>query len=195
MKTEIEAKFLSVDHDAIRAALTRLDATLEQPMRPMRRVTIDNPELKAKNAFVRVRDEGDRVTFTYKQFDALSIDGAKEIETTVGDFETAVSLLSAIGLPYRSLQESKRETWRLHNTEIVLDLWPHLDPYIEIEGDSESAIRGVAEALGLNWGSAVFGDVMVAYRAQYPHLSIHDSVAAIPEFTFDSPLPQLLSDH
>lgn len=43
--------------------------------------------MKAKGAFARVRDEGYRVVMTYKQFDDLSIDGAKEIEIVVDDFD------------------------------------------------------------------------------------------------------------
>lgn len=43
MNTEIEAKFLDVDHDAVRAKLTALGATCEQPMRLMRRLTLEIP--------------------------------------------------------------------------------------------------------------------------------------------------------
>ena len=115
MKTEYEAKFLNVDVDAMRQKLESVGATLETPMRLMRRVTIETEELKSKNAFVRVRDEGTRVTVTYKQFDALSVDGAKEHEVIVNDFDESVALLAAAGLPYGSFQESKRETWHHGN--------------------------------------------------------------------------------
>ena len=49
-----------------------------------------------------------------------------------------------------------------------------------------------AEALGLSWGDAIFGDVMAAYRAQYPHLTPFDTIASIRNVTFDSPLPDML---
>lgn len=192
MKTEIEVKFLDVSFDDIRARLTELAAVCEQPMRLMRRVTMDTPDMKTKNAFLRVRDEGHRVTITYKQFDALSVDGTREIETTVGDFQTMIDLLEAIGLPYRSYQESRRETWRLGGAEIVLDEWPWLKPYIEIEGESEEMLRDTATKLGLDWKNAVFGDVMAAYRVEYPHLGEHDTIGNIPEVKFDDPLPELL---
>lgn len=192
MNTEIEAKFVNVDHDAIREQLRSLGATLDQPMRLMKRVTIDTPELQEKDAFVRVRDQGDKVTITYKQFDELSVSGAKEIEVTVNDFEAAVALLSAAGLPHNSFQESKRETWNLGTTEIVLDEWPWLSPYIEIEGDTEAIVISTAQDLGLDWDDAVFGDVMAAYRVEYPHLSLKDTVASIPSVKFGDPLPSLL---
>ena len=192
MKTEIEAKFVNIDHDDIRAKLTAIGATLEQPMRLMKRVTIDSTQLKAKDAFVRIRDQGDKVTLTYKQFDELSVTGAKEIEVTVSSFEDTVSLFSAAGLPHGSYQETKRETWNIDSTEIVLDVWPWLNPYIEIEGASEEIIKDVATQLGLNWADAVFGDVMAAYRVQYPHLGIHDTVGNLPEVKFGEPLPEFL---
>ena len=192
MKTEIEAKFVNIDHDDIRAKLTEIGATLEQPMRLMKRVTIDSTQLKAKDAFVRIRDQGDKVTLTYKQFDELSVTGAKEIEVTVSSFEDTVSLFSAAGLPHGSYQETKRETWNIDSTEIVLDVWPWLNPYIEIEGASEEIIKDVATQLGLNWADAVFGDVMAAYRVQYPHLGIHDTVGNLPQVKFGEPLPEFL---
>jgi adenylate cyclase class 2 len=192
MNTEIEAKFLNTDHDVIRDKLQALGATCEQPMRLMRRVTIDTPELIEKDAFLRVRDEGHRTTMTYKQFDQLSVDGAKEIEITVSDFDKAVQLLEAAGLKSESFQESKRETWLLGSVEIVLDEWPWLNPYIEIEAESELAVRSTAESLGFAWDMAVFGDVMVAYRAQYPHLSEQDTVGRIAVVKFGDPLPDLL---
>jgi len=193
MKAEIEAKFLDVDFDAIRAKLKELGAECEQPMRLMRRVTIENDFMKnEKDAFLRVRDEGHKVTMTYKQFDALSVDGAKELEVEVSDFDTAVKLLQQVGLPYRSYQETRRETWKLNDVEIVLDEWPWLKPYIEIEGESEQHLKDAASKLGFAWNSAAYGDVMVAYRAQYPHLALKDTVATVAEVKFGDPLPELL---
>ncbi len=194
MNTEIEAKFLDVDHDAVRAKLTALGATCEQPMRLMRRLTLENPSMKAKGAFARVRDEGHRVVMTYKQFDDLSIDGAKEIEIVVDDFDKAMAFMKAIDDNWlkTSLQESRRETWQLGDVEIVLDEWPWLKPYIEIEGPSVEAVADTAGKLGFDMAHAVHGDVMSAYRAQYPSLGERDTVGNLPEVRFDDPLPEMM---
>ena len=66
MNDEIEVKFVNIDHDAIRNELESIGAVLEQPMRLMKRVTIDSNDMRSKNAFLRVRDQGDKVTLTYK---------------------------------------------------------------------------------------------------------------------------------
>lgn len=192
MKTEYEVKFLSIDIDEIRERLTAHGAELVKPMRTMKRVTIDTPAMKEKDAFVRVRDEGDRTTLTYKQFDQLSVDGAKEYEVTVSDFDETVQLLATAGLPHGSFQESKRETWELNHVEFMIDEWPWLEPYIEIEASSEEEVRAMAERLGFDWEKAVFGDVMVAYRAQYPHLTETQTVGTLPEVKFGAPVPEML---
>jgi len=192
MKTEYEAKFLDINIDDMRQLLKDAGAVLEKPMRLMRRVTIETDDLVKKGGFVRVRDEGDRVTMTYKQFDALSVDGAKEHEIIVSDFDEATALLTAAGLPYQSFQESKRETWHYNGAEIVIDEWPWLKPYIEIEADSEATVKTTAEALGFNWSEAVFGDVMSAYRVEYPHLKETDTVGRVAEVRFGDDLPELL---
>lgn len=191
MKTEFEAKFVNVDHEQIRQTLRSLGATLVQPMRLMRRAIIENAELKQKDAFLRVRDEGDKVTLTYKQFSKLSVDGAMEHEIVVSDYDETIALLASAGLPHRSIQESRRETWHYGEIEVVLDEWPWLNPYIEIESDSEENVKKAASDMGLDWNDAVFGDVMAAYRVQYPHLSVTDTVGNIPSVCFDDPLPEL----
>lgn len=193
MKTEIEVKFVDIDLSDMRDRLKELGGVCEQPMRLMRRVAIDSDFMRTdKDAFLRVRDEGDKVTMTYKQFDDLSLHGAKEIEVTVSNFDDTVAILASAGLPSHTYQETKRETWRLGDVEIMLDEWPWLNPYIEIEADSEEAVRKTADDLGFDWDDAVFGDVMAAYRVQYPHLGLKDTVATIAEVKFGLPLPQML---
>ncbi len=170
MNSEIEAKFINIDHDRMRTTLKDLGATIEQPERMMRRVVVRNQLMTEKNAFLRVRDEGYRTTITYKQFDADSIDGAKEYEVIVSDFDEAINIFKESGLVYDTYQESRRENWRLGNVEIMLDQWPWLNPYMEIEGPAEADVRHVAAQLGLDWKDALFGGVANIYLKQYPHI-------------------------
>ena len=198
MNTEIEAKFLHINHEEIRQKLTEMKAVCIAPIRLMRRAIIDYPDRRLQtgkpNSYIRVRDEGDKVTLTYKQFDSLSVDGAKEVEATVDSFEDVVKIFTSIGLEVVSIQESKRETWQYGNCEIVPDEWPWLDPYIEIEASTESELRELATKLNLDWTNAVFGDVMVAYRNQYPYLTESQTVGKIKEVRFDLPFPDSLKE-
>jgi len=193
MKTETEVKFLNVDFDALRQKLEEKGAICEQPMRLMRRVVIEPPMLAEKNAFVRVRDEGDKVTLTYKQFDDHdAFAGVQEHETTVGSFEAAVEILKLAGLEAKSYQESRRETWKLGDVEVVLDEWPWLSPYIEIEGEGEQDVRNAAAELGFEWESAVFGSVTAAYQVQYPEGDSRQLINT-PHVSFDLPIPAIIS--
>lgn len=193
MKTEIEAKFVDIDIEDVRRRLHEIGAECVQPMRLMRRVAIDSEYMRTgKDSFLRVRDEGDKVTMTYKQFDELSLHGAKEIEVIVSDFEQTVALLTQVGLAPHTYQETKRETWRFQDTEIMIDEWPWLNAYVEIESDSGDQVQQIAERLGFSWETAVFGDVMAAYRIQYPHLDNKDTIGSVAEVKFDEPLPHFL---
>ncbi|MDQ2973014.1 MAG: CYTH domain-containing protein [bacterium] len=193
MQTEVEVKFCRVDFDNLRVKLIDCGAKLVNPMRLMRRVIIDNEFMRTgKDGYLRIRDEGDKTTLTYKQFDSLEFGGAKEIEVTVSDYEKTVELFRQIGLQPKTFQETRREMWQLDNCEIVLDEWPWLDPYIEIEGASKAKVKVCAEKLGFDWNDAVFGDVMAAYRVQYPQLTKKDTIALLESAKFDDPLPELL---
>lgn len=192
MTTEIEVKFINVDFDDIRIRLTGLEAECEQPMRAMRRAVFANDIMnEQRNAYIRVRDEGYRTTVTYKQFDDLTLTGAKEIEVQVSDFEAMVAIMEKTGMHKRAYQESNRETWKLDGVEIVLDEWPWLNPYIEIEGPTEAAVQAVAEKLGLGWNDAIFGAVTQVYEAQYPNTDAAE-VIMLEEIKFGQPLPDIL---
>ena len=198
MKQEIEAKFLSVDIESVRQKLKDAGAACRYPMRLMRRVIIDYPDSRMqheKDAYIRVRDEGDKITLTYKQFTSLELGGALEIETVVKDFDKTIEIFKATGLITKSFQESKRETWDIDGTEVVIDEWPWLDPYVEIEAEDEESIRQVAKKLKFVWDDAVFGDVMVAYRAQYSALPNSYGIGNEPEVRFGSKIPEIFTKH
>ncbi len=195
MQTEVEAKFLNVHHDALRKALKRVGAKLIHPMRTMKRINMDYPDRKLEkqqNGWLRIRDEGNRTTLTYKQVDSWDINGMKEAETVVSNFTTTQQILECIGLTVKSHAESKRETWSLAGAEIVLDEWPWVRPFCEIEADDEVTVKAAIELLGLNWQDAIFGSIEPVYRAEY---NITDpEFYTISDFTFGNPTPELLQN-
>jgi adenylate cyclase class 2 len=96
MNPEIEAKFLRVSHEEIRHKLTAAGFICTAPMRLMRRAIIDYADRRLQtgtpNSYIRVRDEGDKVTLTYKQFDSLSVGGAREVEVETSSFADTVKI-------------------------------------------------------------------------------------------------------
>lgn len=196
MQSEIEAKFLEVNHDEFRTKLVKLGATCEQPARLMRRVMFDYADRRFKKGkhyeHFRVRDEGGIVTMTYKrQTDSNYFD---EIETTVDSFDNAAKILEAVGFIQISYQESKRESWRLDDVEVELEEWPWIKPYIEIEAPDEQQLKGAIDKLGLKWTDAIFGSVNYAYMNEFPKFSESESIADVSVVRFSDPLPQFLKD-
>ena len=192
MKTELEVKFANVNIEAIRQALQVAGAVCEQPMRLMKRALVEEPHHQAEHAFLRIRDEGDKTTLTFKRRadpDAASIDSVKELEVEVSDFDKTVEIFSEAGWKYKTFQESKRETWKLDGTEVVIDEWPWLNPYIEIEGESEAGIKKVAEKIGLSWDNVLFGHIDALYEMQYEFQEGIRGVIDLPEVRFNAPLP------
>jgi adenylate cyclase class 2 len=193
MEPEIEAKFLDVDPKQIRRILQENGAKQIHAERQMRRVVLDYPDgrLEKIGGWIRVRDEGDKITFSYKQLNDRSVHGTQEIETTVGNFEKTVKLLDAIGLKQRSYQETKREKWVLGNSEITIDTWPWIPTFVELEASSEGALKYLAQTLHLDWSEAMHGSVETAYQRYYDFTE-HE-IDNWPEITFISEPDWLLA--
>lgn len=191
MKPEIEAKFLGVDFDDFRAKLRAAGAECVQPMRLMRRKNFDfvDGSLQARGGWLRVRDEGDKVTLAYKQLDNRDIDGTKEVSVEVSSFDDTVALLESVGFKQTSYQETRRESWVLDGVQIELDIWPWIEPFVEIEAVDAQALYGAAEKLGLDPKAALHGSVEIMYLEEYD--VTEEEVDGWPEITF-SPVPEWL---
>lgn len=191
MTPEIEAKFLNVSHDDIRKKLRDLGGVCEIPMRLMKRVVLDFPDkrLQAKQAWLRVRDEGNKITVTYKVAVEGDPHGTHEIETITSSYEDAIRQFEALGLERLSAQETRRETWKIADSEVVLDEWPWLEPFIEIEGPSHESIQMIAKQLDLDWSEAIFGTVLSIYQKIYPDIGDVNKISDIKTVSFDTPRP------
>lgn len=194
MKTEIEAKILQIDPKEVRKQLAAIGATCKQPMQLMRRVIFSTPEMSKKESFVRVRDEGYRIAVTYKQYLSQDFSGAREIEFTASSYDDAVAFMEAVGIKVQSAQEARREIWLLDDVEIVIDEWPWIQPYLEVEGPNEARVQEVVEQLGFEWSQAKFGDIMTAYRHEYPNTgeTASDMVYNLPSVRFEDVPPAIL---
>lgn len=155
---EIEVKFLDVDSEEIQQKLKKFGARKVGEYFYRRRL-YDYPDMRLyKNgAWIRLRDEGKRVTLAYKQrlgikaFDGESNDdGMKEIEIVVSDFDKTAELLLAMGFMEKFYQENKRIRWTKDSIEFDIDFWPQIKPYLEIEAQSWEDIDKAIGWLGLD---------------------------------------------
>ena len=166
METEIEAKFLDINPEGFRMKLRELGAKLVHPEILMKRKVFDHPTNKQGDWF-RVRDEGDKITMSYKKIIDRTVHGTKEIVVEVSDFENASAILAAAQLRSASYQETRREAWRLDDVDVTIDTWPWIPTFVEIESDSEEKLQLVAKKLVLDWAQALYGSVEPAYQKYY----------------------------
>lgn len=195
MQVEIEAKFLRQDHNEIRKKLHALGARCEHPMQKMRRRVFDYPNrrLQAEGAWVRLREELDgSIELTLKQVKAATLTGTHESTVGVADYDAATALLVSLGLEIKGEQESKRELWRYKNVEVMLDEWPWVPPFIEIEAPTEAEVQYVAGKLGLPWKDAIFGGVTPVYTDEYG-ITAGEFESLELSMMFGAPIPEQLS--
>jgi adenylate cyclase class 2 len=123
-----------------------------------RRIVFDYPDfrLDKESSWVRLRDEGDKITLSFKQRlgqnprdNLTGDDGMYEKEIIVNDFEATREILLKIGLIEKMYQENKRTKYILNGVECDIDTWPLLDPYLEIEGSDWDDVYKVVDMLGL----------------------------------------------
>lgn len=186
MQNEIEATFLSVDKDSVRRRLEDAGFTLKISEYMMRRKTFDFSRIDpGKNKWGRVRQEFDRVTMTIKEITGTGIRDTFEVELIVDDFERAAAFFETCNIPAKSSQENLREVWVRDSVEVTIDSWPGLNPFVEIEGPDEAAVKSAALDLDFEFGKAVFGSIDLVYQIE---LGISaDVISRLPEITFKSP--------
>jgi len=168
MEIEYEATFANINKDQVREKLKQAGAKLMKPEIVMKRVVLWMPKgHEIEGGWLRVRDEGDKITMTFKVVDGNEIHNQKEINLTIDNFNNGVAFLESVGAKRKSYQETKREIWMIGNVEVMIDEWPYLEPFVEVEGKSEEEVQKVSEKLGFDYAQAKFCAVDTLYYEKY----------------------------
>jgi adenylate cyclase class 2 len=155
---EREVKFLNIDPQLIEEKLQKLGAQRVFEKLYKRRV-FDYPDLRfdKEGAYVRLRDEGDKITLTFKKRigakardGSVNDEGMEEIEVNVSDFKKTALILERIGLKEKFYEENRRIRYVLEGIEFDIDFWPGIKPYLEIEASSWELVEKGIEMLGLD---------------------------------------------
>lgn len=147
MKTEYEIRILEIDKEKIIEQLAKLGAIKKGEYNQRRYVYDLMPIQKGK--WIRLRTNGSETTLTYKNVVSNTIDGTKEVEFKVEDFEKSNEFLNKIGFIARSYQENTRIQYMLDEVEIDIDSWPMIPTYLEIEAKNEEKINYMLQKLNL----------------------------------------------
>ncbi len=169
LHTEYEATFCDINVDEIRTKIKKINGKLLKQKFDQKRSVFNFPKgHEVTGGWLRVRDEADKITMTLKVMQSNGqIEGQKEIEIIVDNYDNAVNLLKTIGATEKAVQETKREIWKVNNVEIMIDWWPFLNPIIEIEGKNKSDVKEVSDKLGFNWNEAIFDSIDYIYSKKY----------------------------
>jgi len=120
-----------------------------------------------KGQWVRLRSNGQKTTLAIKEVKTQSIDGTKELEIIVSDFEDTNLILEKLGYKAQNFQENFRITFTFGNIEIDLDKWPMIPPYMEIEGESEEDVYKFLNIVSIDSKDIITMDVDTLYREKY----------------------------
>ena len=111
------------------------------------RVNVFEHPNKIKDTYIRVRDEGFRITMTYKYQPLNKF--ADENEIIIDDFEEAIMILNNIGCKTKHYYEKIREIWTLGNCEIVFDTVPCNPEIMEVEANKKKDLLNLIKKLDL----------------------------------------------
>lgn len=148
MNTEYEIRVIDIDKEYMIKILEKCGAKKIGEYNQKRYVYDMKP--KSDSQWLRLRTDGYKTTLTYKNIIKDSIDGTKELEVEVSDFEKTNNLLEIMGYVNKGYQENNRIKYELNNVEIDIDTWPMIPTYMEIEGKNEEDIMNIVKLLNID---------------------------------------------
>lgn len=179
MSIEVEKKYRLTEkqREEVRARLSEIGAKCEgEEFEVNTLYTGDAIELG--QAVLRLRRIADRAILTYKERIGTRTDIKEqlELETSVDNPEAIEYILEALAYYPALVYEKRRETWRLGETEIVVDELP-FGLFMEIEG-AEKSINEIENRLAIKR--------LVAEPLTYPRLTMKHgtNVAGVIEACF-----------
>ncbi len=161
-RNEIEIKLRLARPEELRERLTRAGARrVGLQLESNRILDAGTAPLRASGCALRVRvateigggpAAGARglTTLSFKgPASGAGIRSREEIETTVGDADALLALLSRLGYREVVIYDKRRETWHWGACTVTLDELPRLGWWVEIEGPTVTEVASAREALGL----------------------------------------------
>lgn len=145
MPLEYEYKFINYDKNSIISKIKKLGG--KKIGHYIFKVMILSHPLKKEGTYIRVRDEGHKITMTYK------ITGKSEFleehEVIINDFDEGINILLGIGCTKKYYYEKIREVWNIKKSEIVFDITPAHPEFMEVESPTKKQLDETVKLLEL----------------------------------------------
>lgn len=145
MSIEYEYRYSDFDKKSIIAKIKELGGVKHGHW--LFRVQVFIHPQKDPDTYIRVRDEGYRITMTYKT--NLKKQFVTEHEVIINDFDQGCAILYGTGCTKKYYYEKMREIWHLDKTEICFDTNPGRPDIMEIESNTENRLLKTVKKLGL----------------------------------------------
>ncbi len=181
MHTEFEVRVLDINKEELIKKLEKLGAIKIADFEYKRRVFNFNPP--TDNKWIRLRTDGNKTTLTIKKLESLEIDGTKEMEIEVSDFDETNNILEELGYKAHTYQQNRRTRYILNDVELDIDTWPYIPTYLEIEGKNEKAVEDMINLLEVDKSKVTSIDVQGVFKEFYK-IDIKEA----PIVSFDLPL-------
>lgn len=165
MKTEYEVRVLNIDTEKWINKIVEMGAVKIGSFHQKRYVYDFNPAQKGR--WIRLRSNGKESTLTIKEIKSKQIDGTKELEVVVSDFEDTNEILNKLGYLPRTYQENFRIEYTLDGIVFDFDKWPKIPDYLEIEGPSQEGVLDMMNKLGIDGCEVTTMDVDQVYGKKY----------------------------
>ena len=174
---EIEIKILGIDPEEISRKLVDLGAHKEFDGLIKTKYFDKDHEIRDRGDLLRVREfEGSHTEVTYKTNKRIE-DGFKiydEFELASPEFEEACSFFEALGYSTSCYFEKRRTVFSLEQAEIVIDEYPQLKPFIEIEAEDPKTIEELIVKLGLTQNEKSSHTINGLLKEKYPDIELNN---------------------
>jgi adenylate cyclase class IV len=98
--------------------------------------------------YIRVRDEGHRITMTIKN--NLTDKFPIENEIIINDFDEGINILLQLNCKKKYYYEKYREIWNYKNSEIIFDMNPGIPELMEVESSTKKELDDLCKKLDLS---------------------------------------------
>ncbi len=190
MEIEFEGRILDINKDELITKIKSLGGTLKTPLTLYRRSVFGLCDIK--RGFVRVRDEGNKITMTAKIYKDPKFPEEYELQLK-DNFENGQAFLEALNLNKKAYHETMREKWTIPKSngstkelcEIAIDYIPGLPLYAELECKTKSDLHKTAKLLDIPLKSLMYGGYGKVF-VHYYDMAENEINNVIPSLTFQN---------
>ena len=173
---EVEVKLLNVDPSSIEKKLLALGANKKfSGILKVRYFDKNDGEIRKKGDLLRVRQFGDGETEVCYKTNKHTKNGYKvcdEYHLSGTNFQEAVKFFEQLGYKITCSYEKRRTTFKYEDLEIVIDEYPQIPPFVEIEGINTEAIEKLIDNLGLTKNERSFRSIGGLLSEKYPDIRL-----------------------